>query len=116
MLDDTGPEDFTSSRPNISSDGRYVTFSNLTELPSTSYSSSSADTYVYDRQNDIVEFLDISSGSPDDSSSKGPVISGNGRYVAFDSEKSNLVSNDTNGERDIFVYDRQQSTSTRVSI
>ena len=31
-----------------------------------------------------------------------PSISGNGRYVAFESSATNLVKNDTNGEWDVF--------------
>ena len=45
-----------------------------------------------------------------------PTISADGRYVAFYSDASDLVSGDTNGERDVFVHDRQTNTTTRVSI
>jgi hypothetical protein len=43
-------------------------------------------------------------------------ISGNGRYVAFNSVATNLVPNDTNGGRDVFVYDRQTGQTVRVSV
>jgi Tol biopolymer transport system component len=33
-------------------------------------------------------------------------ISGDGRYVVFSSEATNLVANDTNGNRDVFLRDR----------
>ena len=45
-----------------------------------------------------------------------PSLSGNGRFVAFDSAATNLVSGDTNGRRDVFVYDRQLGQTERVSI
>jgi Tol biopolymer transport system component len=32
-----------------------------------------------------------------------PSISADGRYVAFESDASDLVANDTNGVRDVFV-------------
>ena len=35
-----------------------------------------------------------------------PGISGDGRYVAFSSFATNLVSDDTNGTRDVFLHDR----------
>ena len=35
-------------------------------------------------------------------SSSDPSISSDGRYVAFESDASNLVKNDTNGEQDVF--------------
>jgi Tol biopolymer transport system component len=45
-----------------------------------------------------------------------PSISADGRYVAFQSAASNLVSDDTNGVPDIFVRDLQTGTTTRVSV
>ena len=46
----------------------------------------------------------------------GPSISGNGRYIAFESMASDLVPGDTNGFKDIFVHDRDTRTTTRVSL
>jgi hypothetical protein len=43
-------------------------------------------------------------------------ISADGRYVAFNSEASNLVGGDTNGFLDTFVRDRQSGTTARVSV
>ncbi len=43
-------------------------------------------------------------------------LSADGRYVAFVSLASNLVSGDTNGVDDVFVHDRQTGQTTRVSI
>ncbi|MCB0000824.1 MAG: PD40 domain-containing protein, partial [Anaerolineales bacterium] len=43
-------------------------------------------------------------------------ISADGRYIAFSSEASNLVANDTNGTVDVFVYDRVAGTTQRVSV
>ncbi|MPZ53256.1 MAG: hypothetical protein GEU79_11080 [Acidimicrobiia bacterium] len=45
-----------------------------------------------------------------------PSISADGRYVAYDSVASNLVADDTNNERDVFVHDTQQGTTTRISV
>ena len=42
--------------------------------------------------------------------------SGDGRYVAFESESSNLVSGDTNQACDVFVRDRVAATTERVSV
>lgn len=50
---------------------------------------------------------------PDDSS---PVISADGRFVAFASSAADLVNNDTNGFYDVFVHDRQTGETERVSI
>ena len=43
-------------------------------------------------------------------------LSGDGRRVAFRSEASNLVSHDTNGAQDVFVYDRPTKTMRRISV
>ena len=48
--------------------------------------------------------------------SDNPSMSSDGRYVAYASDATNLVANDTNAKRDIFVFDAQTNTSRRVSL
>lgn len=43
-------------------------------------------------------------------------ISANGRFVAFDSTATNLVPNDTNGVKDVFVKDRLTGAIVRASV
>jgi Tol biopolymer transport system component len=43
-------------------------------------------------------------------------VSGNGRFVAFDSEASNLVPGDTNGVSDVFVRDLLTGAMERISV
>jgi len=57
-----------------------------------------------------------SSGVPSISDCYRPSISGDGRYVAFESDASNLVTGDTNSARDIFVRDTVAGTTVRVSV
>lgn len=58
-----------------------------------------------------------SAGTQGNFSSQGtPVISADGRYIAFDSEAENLVAGDTNFADDIFVHDLQTGATTRVSV
>ncbi len=45
-----------------------------------------------------------------------PQISNSGRYVAFESNATNLVGNDTNATSDIFVRDRKKNKTRRVSL
>jgi hypothetical protein len=54
--------------------------------------------------------------TPANGRSGSAVISGNGRYVAFASEATNLVAGDTNTSWDIFVKDRQTGSITRISV
>jgi Tol biopolymer transport system component len=46
----------------------------------------------------------------------GPWTSGDGRYVAFASDATDLVPNDTNNVSDVFVRDRMSGTTERVSV
>jgi Tol biopolymer transport system component len=55
-------------------------------------------------------------GAEADWMSQNPVLSSDGRWVAFQSYASNLVSNDTNGCSDVFLHDRVTGTTTRVSV
>lgn len=47
-------------------------------------------------------------------SGEAPVLSADGRFVAFHSWASNLVSADTNGTLDVFVWDRGESGPATV--
>ena len=51
-----------------------------------------------------------------DSQSYKPSVSDDGRYVAFHSQASNLVSGDTNARDDIFIHDRIYGITERVSV
>ncbi len=55
-------------------------------------------------------------GSLADGASTEPDVSGDGRYVAFTSEATNLVPGDTNGVADVFVFDRVTRKTLRVSV
>ncbi|HJX61494.1 MAG TPA: calcium-binding protein [Dehalococcoidia bacterium] len=126
-----------SLSPAISEDGRYVAFSsfatnlvsgdtNLCGTPPLTYNC--PDVFVRDRDTDTDGIFDeagavsttrVSLSSAEaqaNSESWDPAISGDGRYVAFYSAASNLVSGDTNNVEDIFVRDRQAGTTTRVSL
>jgi Tol biopolymer transport system component len=64
-----------------------------------------------------VERVSISTaGAQGDGSSQYPVVSADGRFVAFGSAADNLVAGDTNKHYDVFVRDRQTGSTERVSI
>jgi hypothetical protein len=56
------------------------------------------------------------SGQQANDTSFFPAISADGRFVAFESDASNLVAGDTNGHKDVFVRDRKLQVTTRVSV
>ncbi len=106
-----------SDDASVSADGRFVAFrsyaTNLVPGDTNGYS----DTFVHDRQTGETTRVSIASdGTEADGHSYAPTISGNGRFVAFYSYATNLVSGDTNGVLDIFVHDRQTGETTRVSV
>jgi Tol biopolymer transport system component len=58
-----------------------------------------------------------SSGAQANGTSCCGVVSGDGRFVAFDSSAANLsIHPDTNGVQDVFVRDRVAGTTRRVSV
>lgn len=73
--------------------------------------------FVYNRTKAYTKRISIAvDGTEGNGISASGGISANGRYVVFTSYASNLVSNDTNSESDIFVYDLETSTIKRVSV
>ena len=55
-------------------------------------------------------------GAAGNENSRGPSLSGDGRFVAFQSDADNLVAGDTNSATDVFVHDRLTGTTERVSV
>ena len=106
-----------SYMPSISSNGRYVAFASNALNLVLGDTNGDMDIFVRDRQSGTTErvSLDSSEVQANDFSS-GPSISADGRYVAFRSLATNLVTGDTNGSYDIFVRDRQSGTTERVSV
>ena len=117
-LDSTGKEGNDASRhPAVSMGGRYVAFvSSATNLV-TGDTNGLADVFVRDRQAGTTERVSVdSSGKQTDGASTTCAISSDGRFVAFDSAATNLVSGDTNGYYDVFVRDRAVGATARASV
>ena len=57
-----------------------------------------------------------SSGTEANGHSYTSAITPDGRFVVFDSFATNLVINDTNGRRDVFVHDRVTGSTERVNL
>ena len=104
--------------PSISSSGRYIAFvSDAPDLAMKGDRNGGEDVFVHDRKTGKTNRVSLSRrmGDPDHESG-APAISGNGRYVAFNSFATNLVRNDDNGELDVYVYDRVKRRNDLVSI
>ncbi|HEY1257020.1 MAG TPA: choice-of-anchor D domain-containing protein [Terracidiphilus sp.] len=112
---DGSPANGNISSESISADGRYIAFvSSATNLVSQN-TNGVAQAFVRDVASGTTDLVSVSSkGVPantyvfDDSGSAPPAISADGRYVAFSSYATNLVSQPTDGTTlHNFVYDRQ---------
>ncbi|MDP2674600.1 MAG: calcium-binding protein [Dehalococcoidia bacterium] len=111
--------DNTSAFPSISDDGRYVAFHSLAcNLgPGDGCFIPLEDVFVHDRQTGATVGVSVNlSGNMANSFSLFPAITDSGRFVAFESNATNLVTGDTNGSGDVFVHDRQTGATTRVSV
>src|SRR5216117_3702789 len=103
--------------PALSADGRLVAFqSDATNLVAGD-TNGATDLFVHDRQTGTTERVSVASGGRQGNGfSAGPVLSADGRFVAFHGTATNLVGGDTNGATDVFVHDRQTGTTERVSV
>jgi len=114
--DGTQANDF-SFEPSISASGRYVAFASSAGNLVSGDTNSDWDVFVHDRQTGATTRVSVAKGGGQAvGRSHNPSISADGRYVAFASSASNLVSGDTNNHPDIFVHDRQTGVTTRVSV
>jgi Tol biopolymer transport system component len=102
--------------PTISADGRYVAFtSGAAVVPGDT--NNDYDVFVHDTVAGNTARVSVdSNGTQANGASGNPTISADGRYIAFDSNASNLVAGDTNGTYDVFVHDTVSATTSRVSV
>jgi hypothetical protein len=103
--------------PTISDDGNRIAFqSQATNLGGTN-ALGFADIYVRDRKAGTTTRASVSTTGGELGAASGrPKISGNGRFVTFDTAAANAVAGDSNATSDVFLRDLQTSTTDRVSI
>jgi Tol biopolymer transport system component len=111
------PNDF-SFFPAISANGRFVAFASIASNLVPGDTNHRLDVFVRDRKRGVTTRVSVNSAGAeaDDGTVWLPAISANGRFVAFESASTNLVPNDHNGIRDVFVRDLKRGQTTRVSV
>jgi Tol biopolymer transport system component len=118
------PPEKHSSSPTISGDGRYVAF--VSESPEIVEDdrNNASDVFLYDRLKETMTLVSRSAaGGSANGVSTNPEVSFDGRFVAFQSDASNIVcahrcpaaSEDLNLLWDVFVFDRFAGRSVLVS-
>jgi hypothetical protein len=101
----------------LSADGSFVAFGSYATNLVGGDTNGVIDVFVHNRNSGVTERVSVASnGTQANDASFYVAISAAGRFVAFMSEATNLVPGDTNSVSDIFVYDRNNSTTERVSV
>ena len=112
----SGPEYAIHNLNGVSDDGRLLCFVTPRALLPTD-TNSVDDIYVLDTSSDTLRRVNVSSSGAQANghSGRGAQISGNGRYVAFESDATNLIAADFNGKRDIFRHDLGNGQTRKLS-
>jgi hypothetical protein len=122
-VDSSGAEaDNWSNSATISADGDLVVFMSKATNLVAGDTNHRYDVFLHDRTTGMTERVSVdSAGNEGDDASGGgsapaPAISQDGWIVAFQSIATNLVAGDANLSEDVFVRDRRNGTTVRVSV
>ena len=111
------PANNNSGSAVITRDGRCVVFTSYAWNLDPRDPDAQPDIYLHDRQTGTTELVNLTStGARAAGFFNYYAVSGDGRFVAFESQATNVVPGDTNGAIDVFVRDRQNATTERVSL
>jgi Tol biopolymer transport system component len=108
---------FHSEQPSISGDGRRVAFVTGAANLVPGDTNNAVDVFVRDLALNTTTRVSVgTAGAQADGPSSHPRISADGRFVAFESQATNLVAGDTNGLNDVFLHDLVTGSTVRVSV
>lgn len=106
-----------SNGTDMTPDGRYVVFDSEATNLVPNDSNGMLDVFVHDQQTGQTTRVSVgANGAQGNGPSFGGKISDDGRFVAYTSSATSLVSGDTNGYQDVFVHDRQTGETSLVSL
>lgn len=106
-----------SGWPVIADDGSAVAFMSQSEDLVPGDTNGLPDIFVHDMRTGVTERVSVGAGGEQTYGwAYAPSISADGRFVAYVSDAESLVTSDTNGWDDIFVFDRLSGVSERVSV
>ena len=104
-----------SAVPTLSYDGRYLAFESDAPLDTADLDNGTSDIFLRDREARTTVLASLSPNAVSGAFSARPSISGDGRWVVFDSLDELLVDGDLGGHNDVFLYDRDARTVVLVS-
>ncbi len=112
-----GDGDSQSTVSSVSDDGRWVAFMSMASNLVPGDTNGKVDVFERDLLTNTTQLVSVGTGgAPADDISQYPAVSGNGRFVAFQSYADNLVPGDTNGQPDVFVRDMTKGITKLLSI
>lgn len=111
------PGNFNSEKTSVSDNGRYIVFESDASNLVSGDTNGLSDIFLYDSQTATLTLISSGvSGVPANGQSYDARISGDGNWIVFTSQASNLVSGDSNGIADVFLANRSSGAITRVSV
>ncbi len=115
VADDGSVANAASAAPAISHDGSVIGFQSQADNLVAGDTNGTTDVFLRDRRSATTYRASVASGGAQANGfSLGPRLSGDGRYVAFESTAPDLVPTDTNGAPDLFVHDSLTRGTMRV--
>jgi Tol biopolymer transport system component len=114
--------DGPSSNPAVSGDGRFVTFASTASNLVGHQAKPAEEVYVYDTAVHRTALVSVGRGGKRQNAAVAAPftqissISSDGRYVAFDSDATNLTTRPTNAHTNVYVRDRNTHRTTMVSL
>ncbi|MGI8800698.1 MAG: TolB family protein, partial [Solirubrobacteraceae bacterium] len=114
--------DGPSSNPSINADGRSVTFASSSTNLAGRLPKPFEQVYVHDMLANRTDLISIGRRNKRQNAAVSPPftqvssVSADGRFVAFDSDATNLTRRRSNGHTNVFVRDRFKHTTTMVSL
>jgi TolB protein len=106
----------SSGDPVISSDGQWIAFSSEASNYVSGDTNRKSDVFVYHMESGRIVRVTINTRVQLDGESYQPSISGDGRYIAFASESTNVDPRDTDSLPDIYIWDRETGGITLASV
>jgi Tol biopolymer transport system component len=117
VASDGAQADNNSREPMISTDGRWVVFGSDASNLVAGDTNGAQDVFLHDRETGATTRVSIATdGTQANDMCNVPSISGDGRYIAFQSPATNLVLDDTNYSWDVFLHDRLNGETMRMSV
>jgi Tol biopolymer transport system component len=105
-----------SGKPHISADGRYVAFESTASNLVRGDTNGVSDVFVRDLTTGAITRVSVGAGGQANAAAGQAAISADGRFVTWSSTASNLVAGDTNHALDVFLRDRLNGVTRRMSV